>query len=360
MKEYKTEIIKIDESLISDKNIDSLKQHPALEKAAELLQKGELVAFPTETVYGLGADATRLEAIKKIYQAKGRPQDNPLIVHIADLQELDKLVKGDLNLPAEKLIKAFWPGPLTIVVDKKEPIPAATTAGLDSVAIRMPAHPLTRAIIEKTGLPIAAPSANKSGAPSPTRAAHVYADLQGRLPLILDGGPARVGLESTVVDVRKERVRILRPGGVSREEIREVIGDYLYEAQGADEGLENSSTVERPLSPGMKYRHYSPQTPLYIIEDEDFLEGLLHSNLQENTALVLSDEWASKYQSSLKGIKVINMGPRKRPDLIAAGIFQLLRYLDTLSLDRAYIEAIPENGIGEAIMNRIRKASSRE
>lgn len=360
MKEYVTEIIKIDESLIEEGNIDSLKELPALQRAAELLKEGEVVAFPTETVYGLGADATTPEAIKKIYQAKGRPQDNPLIVHIAAFNELDGLVKGSLNPLAERLIKAFWPGPLTIVVDKREIIPDETTAGLDSVAIRMPDHPLTRAIIQLAGVPIAAPSANKSGAPSPTRAEHVFADLQGRIPLILDGGPARVGLESTVVDVRSERVQILRPGGVSREEIREVIGAYLYEPGEEAGSIKKSRTAEKPLSPGMKYRHYSPETPLFIIKDESSLKKLLQSGLPENTALILSDEWASKYGPGLKDIKVIKMGPRERPELIAAGIFQLLRYLDTLSLDRAYIEAIPEKGIGEAIMNRIRKASSRE
>lgn len=360
MKEYVTEIIRIDESLIEEGNIDSLKELPVLQQAAELLRKGELVAFPTETVYGLGADATEPEAIKKIYRAKGRPQDNPLIVHIAGFHELEGLVRGSLNPQAERLIKTFWPGPLTIVVDKKETIPAETTAGLDSVAIRMPAHPLTRAIIELAGVPIAAPSANKSGAPSPTRAEHVYADLKGRIPLILDGGPARVGLESTVIDVRSEKVRILRPGGVSREEIRELIGAYLHEPGDEGEGTEKSNMIEKPLSPGMKYRHYSPATPLYIIEDEQALENLLQSGLEGDIALILSEEWAGKYEASLRDSKVIKMGSRERPELIAAGIFQLLRHLDTLSLDRAYIEALPERGIGEAIMNRIRKASSRK
>lgn len=373
MREYKTKIYKIDDKLIKEENIEGLKSDSFLIEAAELLKKGELVAFPTETVYGLGADATNPSAVEKIYLAKERPQDNPLIVHIANLEQLDEIAKEGLSNIGEKLTKAFWPGPLTIIVSKKSIIPDKTTAGLESVAVRMPNHPLTRALIEITGLAIAAPSANKSGAPSPTKAFHVINDLSAKIPLIIDGGSAEVGVESTVVDIRGDNVKILRPGGVSREEIKEVIGGYLYESDSSYQ-FKNSSQLRkeelgtnnilreagRPVSPGMKYRHYSPETPLYIIENEDFLKELIQSGPDQDTALVLSDETYAKYFSLLEDIKVIKMGPRRKPAIIASNIFELLRSLDKQVLKNVYIEAIPEKGIGEAVMNRIRKASIRE
>lgn len=354
MKNYETKILKIDDSLIKKGDIELLKKEPAVKEGAELLKKGELLAFPTETVYGLGADALNPKAVNKIFLSKGRPQDNPLIVHIAELKQLQELMEGELSINGEKLINAFWPGPLTVIVKKRDIIPDETTAGLDSVAVRMPVHPLARAIIEKTGLPVAAPSANASGKPSPTRAVHVYNDLCGKIPLIIDGGAAEVGVESTVVDIRGEMVRILRPGGVSREEIRNVIGDFFCDS------LYSKNKTERPVSPGMKYRHYSPETPLYIIENEDMLKVLIESELEKDSALILSDETYQKYYSLFNNVQAIKMGPRSNPELIAYNLFDLLRRIDKLALRSVYIEAIPATGIGEAVMNRIRKAAYRE
>ncbi|MFP4017117.1 MAG: L-threonylcarbamoyladenylate synthase, partial [Halanaerobiales bacterium] len=257
MEKYNTELYKIDYSLIEDNDLEALKEHPAVKKAAELIRSGELVAFPTETVYGLGADASNETAVERIYLAKGRPQDNPLIVHIASLKQLEIITQGNLSTLVEKLIDKFWPGPLTIILDKNGVIPDRTTAGLGSVAVRMPAHPLARALIEAAGKPIAAPSANISGAPSPTRALHVMNDLKGRIPLILDGGSSWVGVESTVIDVSGDKIIILRPGGVSREEIEKTIAStnsLAVEVQFSSSlSGKDSTSIEKPRSPGMKY-----------------------------------------------------------------------------------------------------------
>ncbi|MEJ6951146.1 L-threonylcarbamoyladenylate synthase [Natronospora cellulosivora (SeqCode)] len=370
-KKYDTIFQKVNYNLIKEANIEELKKEEAVKLAANLLKKGEVLAFPTETVYGLGADASKTKAVEKIYQAKGRPQDNPLIVHIANREQLRSLIRGDISVETENLISNFWPGPLTIILDKNDLLPDATTAGLSSVAIRMPAHPLSRALIELSGLALAAPSANKSGAPSPTTADHVANDLDGRIAMILDGGPSKVGLESTVLDVRGQ-VRILRPGGVSRKDIEKVLGYKLDDSNNYVQGkLEKELDNEKPLSPGMKYRHYSPETPLYIVKDNDdlvkILEEILHSNkgdnyqkeCQEAVGFILTNESYEKYSSFLHGpgIKLIKMGSRKKVEMIAANLFSLLRSLDQMSLRKAYIEAIPEEGIGEAVMNRLYKAS---
>jgi len=355
MEKFNTELCKIDYNLIKEDKIEELSRHPAIKKAANLLKQGQLVAFPTETVYGLGADATNEKAVDKIYLAKGRPQDNPLIVHIASLQQLEKVICGNINKMIRKLIDNFWPGPLTIIFDKNDMIPDRTTAGLDSVAVRMPSHPVTRALIEVSGLAIAAPSANRSGKPSPTRAAHVINDLQSRIPYIIDGGPAWVGLESTVIDVRDGQVKILRPGGISREKIMKSLC--------FDENISNDDNelnTEKPLSPGMKYRHYSPETPLLIVEDQQTLKRLIDKGINSDVGIVLSDESYTKYHSCLTGVNIIKMGPRNKADIIAARLFDILRSLDNLGLKQVYIEGIPKAGIGEAVMNRLYKASSRE
>ena len=204
-----------------------LKNDSAVIEAAELLKKGEVVALPTETVYGLAADAMNPKAVKKIFKAKGRPQDNPLIVHIADKAQLEQLTAFEIPVKAEKLMKKFWPGPLTIIFSKSPDVPAETSAGLQTIAVRMPAHPLMLAVIERSNLVLAAPSANTSGFPSPTRAEHVYDDLKGKIPLILDGGPCQLGVESTVLDIRGDQLRVLRPGGISREEISQFLGEEV-------------------------------------------------------------------------------------------------------------------------------------
>lgn len=389
MEKFDTELYKIDYNLIKKNDIKALIKDPAIKKAADLLTQGQIVAFPTETVYGLGADAENEKAVEKIYLAKGRPQDNPLIVHISNFQQLENIVRGELSSIVRKLIDNFWPGPLTIIFDKTDMIPMTTTAGLDSVAVRMPSHPLTRALIEVSGLAIAAPSANISGRPSPTRASHVLDDLQGEIPLVLDGGPARVGLESTVIDIRDGILKILRPGGISREKVQEVLSidessktlnkqdninkkisieNYTNGDIQLRKNLDNDTKksknsdydTERPVSPGMKYRHYSPETPIIIVENEQALKRLIDKGIDSDLGIVLSDESYTKYRSRLKGVKTIKMGPRNKADIIAARLFDLLRGLDSLSLKSVYIEAISQEGIGEAVMNRLYKASSRE
>jgi len=360
---YQTKVIRIDRNLLKSINESTevnapefklLREERAIQQAAELLREGEVVAFPTETVYGLGADATNSEAVQKIFKAKGRPQDNPLIVHIALEDQLNKVVKGCLNETSRKLIKAFWPGPLTIIAEKGGLIPPQTTAGLDSVAIRMPAHPVARAIIMEAGCPVAAPSANLSGTPSPTTAAHVFDDLQGRIPLIVDGGQARIGIESTVVDTRAELPVILRPGGISQEDIEKVLGHKLGVA------LPERGKNNRPLSPGMKYRHYSPETPLILVNSIEELLKKINEYGGFNLGVVVTAETRKELGSLPEGVQVISMGSVQEPAGIAARIFAILRQLDSPEYDYIIIEAIPEKGLGSAVMNRLLKASLKE
>jgi L-threonylcarbamoyladenylate synthase len=372
MDEFDTEMLPIDHGLIREGKLAALLEDPAVKRAAKLLRRGWLVAFPTETVYGLGADASDAAAARKIYAAKGRPQDNPLIVHIANLQQLHTIIKGEVNAVGRRLMERFWPGPLTLIFNKSEMIPDGTTAGLDSVAVRMPDHPLARAVIERAGVPVAAPSANTSGAPSPTRAEHVLHDLKGKIPLILDGGATPVGVESTVVDVRDGKVKILRPGGVSREAIGELFAGEPgllapYQRASAGEGspatagrapaADRLPVSEAPLAPGMKYRHYAPDTPLHILRDEWELKEKIQDCAARKIGFLLTDESYTKYRDLLEACTVLTMGPAKRPEIIAAGLFDLLRGLDALSLDVVYIELVSESGIGEAVMNRLYKAS---
>ena len=238
-----------------------------IREASEILKNGGLVAFPTETVYGLGGDATDKEASRKIYQAKGRPSDNPLIVHIAKFEQLEQITK---NLPetARKLADAFWPGPLTMVCNKNEVIPYETTGGLDTVAVRMPNNPVALALIEESGCMIAAPSANTSGRPSPTKASHVYEDLSGKIEAILDGGPVDIGLESTIVDLTEDIVTILRPGYINMDMLKEVVGEVrmdpgiVYNDKGTTSGA-------KPKAPGMRYKHYAPKGDLTIVSSEE-------------------------------------------------------------------------------------------
>lgn len=353
---YHTVIEKLSQELVREDQLELLLRERAIRLAADLLRQGELVAFPTETVYGLGADATRSEAVAQIFLAKGRPQDNPLIVHIAREEQLKQIIAGPLPPLAEKLIKTFWPGPLTIIVNKNEAIPPVITAGLDSVAVRMPAHPVARALITAAGIPLAAPSANLSGTPSPTLATHVWTDLQGRIPLIIDGGPARIGIESTVVDLRAQTPLILRPGGLSRERLEAVLGIELEVA------AEITAEEEKPLSPGMKYRHYSPATPL-LLNNFDRAEQLAEISEQyrdKRIALVVTAETARWLEHLANNFKVVVMGSRSSPAGIAANLFAILRELDHLKLDKIIVEMIPETGIGMAVMNRLHRASKVE
>ncbi|MBE7048053.1 MAG: threonylcarbamoyl-AMP synthase [Ruminococcaceae bacterium] len=317
-----------------------------IDEAAALLAQGGLVAFPTETVYGLGANVLDEEAVRRIFQAKGRPQDNPLIVHVCNREMLCRVVK-EIPQKADALIRAFWPGPLTIILEKSNWIPVSVTAGLATVAVRMPSHPAALRLIEKSGVPIAAPSANISGTPSTTRAAHVIADLTGKVDYIIDGGMCQVGLESTVIDLTGEEPQILRPGGVSFEELQEVLGKVAYEP-----ALQDSRQV--PKSPGMKYRHYAPKAELMLVEPKQresiptiFAEK---KTLGKKTGLLCcSDE---TYQADV----VINCGSSAA--IYAQRLFDSLRRMDEEGVDFILAE-LPEDegGIVPALKNRMLKAA---
>lgn len=316
-----------------------------LDEAAMSLRNGGLVAIPTETVYGLGASALDEEAIAAIFRAKGRPQDNPLIVHISNRDMLSQVVK---TVPdrAALLMDAFWPGPLTMIMEKSDAIPMCVTAGLSTVAVRMPAHPAALAIIEKSGVPVAAPSANLSGSPSTTRVSHVIADLSGKVDYIIDGGPCRVGLESTVLDLTGEIPQVLRPGGVSLEALRAVLGEVIYEP-----ALKDSR--QTPKSPGMKYRHYAPQAELFLVDvgHDDTLRSLL-----------------STYRASGKKTGVLTCGKEFDADFsidcgetaecYARELFDALRRMDELGADVIFAQ-LPEDsgGIVPALKNRMLKAA---
>lgn len=321
-----------------------------MRRAGELLRAGSLVAFPTETVYGLGADALNEEAAQKIYAAKGRPSDNPLIVHIADMEALDRIVK---TVPgqARELARAFWPGPLTMIFHKKDCVPMGTTGGLSTVAVRMPSDEIARELIRQGGGYIAAPSANVSGRPSPTTAQHVYEDMNGRIPMILDGGPVQIGLESTIVDLTEDCPVILRPGYVTLSMIREVIGEA-----NVDQGLIADDSAIRPKAPGMKYRHYAPKAELLIVEGP--MERVI-SYINEQcaapgrTGVICTEETRERYPRG--DVKCI--GSRKDELSIASHLFQVLREFDADGVERIYSESFASPGLGQAIMNRLLKAA---
>ena len=316
----------------------------SIRRAAALLRAGELVAFPTETVYGLGADALNAEASARIFAAKGRPADNPLIAHIAGESGLAGLIAGEPCACARALMRAFWPGPMTLIFPKSPRVPREVTAGLDTVAVRMPSHPVARALISAAQTPIAAPSANRSGRPSPTTAAHVLEDMDGRIPLILDGGPCEVGLESTVVDVTGARPRILRPGGVTREMLEGVVG-----AVDVDEGvLHQLQAGSQARSPGMKYKHYAPRGEMTIV-----------------TGLRAAQEIARLYdaaggRAAILAFSQADYGARRvyRLKNAPGELFAVLRQLDEDGVETIYAEDVPTNGVGLAVMNRLMRAAA--
>lgn len=324
-----------------------------LTQAARILQQGGLVAFPTETVYGLGANGLDAQAVAGIYQAKGRPSDNPLILHIADRCELDRLARS-VPANAEVLIKKFWPGPLTLVLERTACVPDAVTGGLDTVAIRMPESAVARELIRLAGVPLAAPSANTSGRPSPTTAQAVLADLSGRIDAILDAGPSNIGVESTVIDCTTPVPTLLRPGGVTLEMLLDVLGEVEV-----DPALSSGKTV--PRSPGMKYTHYAPRAPLLLLEgDSRTLVSRLSQEIStamaagKKVGAVVSRETAAKLP--LEVIAAI-YGSQGCPAEIAANLYGALRYFDEHPVDVIYAEGISESGLGLAVMNRLRKAS---
>ncbi|MBM7618659.1 L-threonylcarbamoyladenylate synthase [Bacillus tianshenii] len=332
-------------------NADPMKMnYPQLKEAAALLQQEEVVAFPTETVYGLGANALSDQAVQKIFEAKGRPGDNPLIVHITKKEQLTGLVD---NLPqvAEKLMDAFWPGPLTLVLKSKGSVSRYVTAGLDTVAVRMPDHPVALALMEVAGLPLAAPSANLSGKPSPTSAAHVDEDLNGKIAGIVDGGSTGVGLESTVVDCTTEIPVILRPGGVTKEQLEAVVGEV-----GVDPAL--TSQDQAPKSPGMKYTHYAPVAPVFLVEGGlDFLKSTVHKaqNDGKKVGLLVTEE--TKSQMGEAGDVMLACGTRSDLSTIATNLYDALRAFNATDVDIIFSETFPKSGMGAAIMNRLEKAA---
>jgi L-threonylcarbamoyladenylate synthase len=332
-----------------DKNVDNLKTYPQIKEAAQNLKKNEVVAFPTETVYGLGGNAKSDEAVLKIFEAKGRPGDNPLIIHISDRKQIQSFVKA-IPENAILLMDAFWPGPLTIILENKSGVLSEkATAGLSTVAVRMPDHPIALALIEASGLPLAAPSANLSGKPSPTTAAHVADDLTGRIAGIVDGGATGVGLESTVVDCTVEIPVILRPGGVTKEQLEEVVGEVSV-----DPALKDSD--QTPKSPGMKYRHYAPNAPFYLVKgSKEQIQQLVNEKRNERLKVGVMTTKENKffYDADV----VIATGERERLETVAELLYDTLRAFNQENLDIIYGEVFPEQGVGQAIMNRLTKAS---
>ena len=317
-------------------------------QAVDTLRNGEVVAFPTETVYGLGAIATHEEAVAKIFEAKGRPQDNPLIVHIADRTILENFIDHVPDL-AKACMDAFWPGPLTVILPLKPGVLANNvTAGLQTVGVRMPDHPVALQLLELLKEPVAAPSANKSGKPSPTKASHVLNDLNEKIPLILDGGITGLGLESTVVDFTLETPTILRPGGVTKEMLEKVVGPVN------ESRLSDSTTA--PKAPGMKYAHYAPEAPVFLIEasQEKISEAIKRIHKEEKkVALISVEQYANEEADSY-----FTLGDAADMEKAAHLLYEALRFCDKTDVDVVLIPAFPEQGIGKAIMNRLEKAAN--
>lgn len=328
-----------------------------IREAGALIKKGELVAFPTETVYGLGANALEGKAVEGIFRAKNRPMDNPLIVHIAEKKDID-ILASDIPASAYPLMEAFWPGPLTLIFKKASHIPRETTAGLKTLAIRIPDNPIARALIREAALPIAAPSANISGSPSPTRAEHVLRDLSGRIPLILDGIiPCRVGLESTVLDLSKDRPKVLRPGMVTLDMLREIDEDISL-----SEGLLIPlGPDEEALSPGMKHLHYSPKAELRVYDGENPIEIAKKINRAyddykirgKRVAILASHETRDLYKDKM----FLSLGSRQNLKAMGANLFASLRELDNRKVDIILAEAISKEDEGLAIMDRLTRAA---
>lgn len=326
-----------------------------LEEAARIIKAGGLVAFPTETVYGLGANALDERAAKKIYEAKGRPSDNPLIAHVSCFDEITPLVSR-IPETGQRLAQAFWPGPMTMIFPKSERVPYGTTGGLDTVAVRMPSDPVAAELIRLSGVPIAAPSANTSGRPSPTRAEHVFQDMDGRIEMILDGGPVGIGVESTIVDVTEEIPVLLRPGAVTMEMLQKTVGEVRIDPA----ILGPVSPDVRPKAPGMKYRHYAPKADLTLVEGGlDAVVSAINRLAEEKmtaggrVGIICTYETFDRYQ---KG-QVVSIGKRSCRETVAHNLYAVLREFDDLGVEYIYSEGFPEDDLGQAIMNRLNKAA---
>lgn len=328
-----------------------------IKQAGEILKKGGLVAFPTETVYGLGADALQAQASVKIYAAKGRPSDNPLIVHICNFEDIRSIVTK-IPQSARLLADAFWPGPLTMILPKSKKVPYETTGGMETVAVRMPSNKIALALIREAGGYVAAPSANTSGRPSPTLASHVYEDLKDKIPLILDGGAVGIGIESTIIDMTEEVPVILRPGYITLEMISEVIGTVRM-----DPGIIAENSGIRPKAPGMKYKHYAPRAEMILVEGS---QGQVVSKIRElaeekikagkKVGIIGTKETAGYYEQGV----VRNIGGRHEEEEIAHNLYRILRELDESGVDIIYSESFSTPRIGQAIMNRLLKAAGHQ
>ncbi len=340
-----TKIIRIDEQ-----HIDMA----LIEEAGEVIKAGGLVAFPTETVYGLGGDALNPLSSEKIYKAKGRPSDNPLIVHIADMECLEKIVR-EIPDSAYQLAEKFWPGPLTMILYKADIVPCETTGGLDTVAVRMPVHRVARELIRAAGGYVAAPSANRSGRPSPTVARYVTEDMDGRIDMIIDGGDVEIGLESTIVDLTSRQPTVLRPGYITRKMLNQVLSGVEE-----DVTLMRDDSGQAPKAPGMKYRHYAPKGELTVVSGEsgrviEYINARLYEQKQQNkkTGVIGTDGSVGKYHADV----CKSVGNREDEAGIARELYRVLREFDDEEAEVIYAEAFDTAGIGQAIMNRLLKAA---
>ncbi len=343
-----TEVVVINENNIDDDAAKSLK------KAGEIIRGGGLVAFPTETVYGLGGDALNPDSSKKIYAAKGRPSDNPLIVHVYRFEDVVRIV-SDMPEAARKLAKAFWPGPLTMIMNKNGEVPYETTGGLDTVAIRMPNNKIALKLIEESGGFIAAPSANTSGRPSPTVARYCVEDLSGKIEMIIDGGQVGIGLESTIVDLTSKVPMILRPGYITADMLKEVLGEISI-----DRTIIDSTSTQKPKAPGMKYRHYAPKGDLMIVQgSQKEVVDYINSRAKEakengkRVGVICTDSTKALYEAEV----IKSVGDRSDENTVAHELFKVLREFDDENVDVMFSESFDDSGIGQAIMNRLLKAA---
>lgn len=330
-----------------------------INEAGDVIRHGGLVAFPTETVYGLGADGMDEKASAKIYAAKGRPSDNPLILHIADIKSLDKIV-SEIPEKAKLLMDKFWPGPMTLIFKKKPEVPYGTTGGLDTVAVRFPSHPIAIELIRAAGTPVAAPSANASGRPSPTTATHVMEDMDGKIEMIVDGGPVGIGIESTIVDVTQDTPMILRPGYITKTMLEEVVGEVGVDKVVTAKSIQEISGDYTPKAPGMKYRHYAPKAELTMYEGNiekvvDVINVLAEKaeNEGKKVGIIATDETLCQYKSG----QAVSIGTRKDEESIARGLYGILRDFDQTDVDIIYSETFYDDDLGQAIMNRLTKAA---
>ncbi len=318
--------------------------------AADIIKKGGLVAIPTETVYGLGANGLDEQAVIKIFEAKGRPQDNPLILHVAEPAEMEKFCH-DIPKSAYLLAEKFWPGPLTMVLPARDIVPRRTTAGLDTVAVRCPDNDTTRQIIRLSGVPIAAPSANISGKPSTTTAQHVFHDHNGNIDAIVDGGPCRVGVESTIVDLTEERPRLLRPGGITPEQLMEVLGDLVID-KAVTAQIDKDAVVK---APGMKYRHYAPQEPVVIVAgSREKAAQYIKRHFVPGDRVLCFQEELPLYQDC----NPLAYGKESQVETLSAGLFAALRELDDASIHQVYARCPVGGGVAYAVQNRLKKAAA--